>query len=286
MKISPECILCFMKQTLSVTQRMNLDDDKAKEILDEIALMVPSFSFNEVPPEIAARIYEKIVQMTKVSDIYAEVKQSSIKKAEALMPRVREYVEASEDKLYMAAKAAVLGNVIDYGIDYQFDLDEEMRKIFQMPFAIDDFELFRHSLPEAKKVLYIGDNAGENIFDEFFIEVLKEHFPQLEFTYVTRGKPIINDITIDDIKACKIFEMAEVLSSGVGSPGLVYERANDEVNQAMAESDLIISKGMGNFEALSEKKNLKMFFFFKVKCDVVADHLNRAFGSIICKLNT
>lgn len=287
MKIVPECVLCFLKQTLQATKILNLPDSDAKAVLDEVALMIPGFSFNEVPPEIAARIYATISEKTKVTDIFYELKQESIHKAREILPSVRELTDRSDDRLLAAAKAAVLGNVIDYGVvDYHFDLEEEMHKVFQTRFAIDDFELFRQVLNRgAKEILYIGDNAGENIFDELFIEMIKEQYPETRFTYLTRGRPIINDITLEDIKDCKIHEMAEVNSSGVPTPGLVYSYINDETHAYMEKADLIIAKGMGNFEALSEKPHSKIFFFFKIKCEPVAEHLDRSFGSIVCKLN-
>lgn len=129
----------------------------------------------------------------------------------------------------------------------------------------------------------IAGNAGEQIFDKICIEVIKELYPDIKIYYFVRGKPIINDLTLEDAKKSGLDEVATLVDSGVPTPGFVQEFATKEANRLFESADCIISKGMGNYECLGEKRSLPIYFLLKVKCQVVARSIKAELGDIVCK---
>ena len=128
-------------------------------------------------------------------------------------------------------------------------------------------------LTHSRTLLYLADNAGENIFDEILLRALKTLYPHLHIYYAVRGEPIINDLTLKDLfhpLAQNIQKYCTLLDSGVRSPGFVYEDSNAQTQTIYNNADVILAKGMGNFECLHTQNDERLFLLFKVKCDVVA----------------
>ena len=283
MNISPDCISCIFNQALRVTKVLELDDTKSKEILDLASSHLPSFSLEKTPPTNATPLYEDMARLLETDDIYADIKKQSLVKARSLKPKCEAFLHASDDKFLTATKIAVVGNVIDLASEVMYDLDEEVDKVMESDFAIDDSQALFKRLQNAKKVVYLADNAGENIFDAVYIAYLKEQFKELEIFYFVRGKPIINDLCMKDMEGDILHALTTVIDSGVSTPGLVYHDMTSEAQALYNEADCIISKGMGNYECLSTNTTHPIFFLLKIKCNVVASSLNRPIGAIICK---
>jgi uncharacterized protein with ATP-grasp and redox domains len=191
---------------------------------------------------------------------------------------------ASENKLLTATKIAVAGNVIDLAAKVEFDLEDELTKVFDTDFAHNDFDRLHMQLLNSKRVLVIGDNVGEHIFDYLFIETLKELYRDVTYSYMVRGNPIINDVTIKEAKEAGFDELCELVDSGVNTPGFTYNRANIYSRELFDSVDLVISKGMGNYECMSESHRQNICFLLKLKCDVVASSLGKKVGDIVCKM--
>jgi uncharacterized protein with ATP-grasp and redox domains len=247
--------------------------------------MSESFSFSNNPPEIAADVYEKMALIAKKTDLYDDVKKISTQKALSFVPLLKEKLSNAENKLLTATKIAVAGNVIDLAAQVAFDLEEELEKIFHTEFAYNDFALLEKELATAKKVVVLGDNVGEHIFDYIFIETLQTLYQNAAFAYFVRGNPIINDVTMLEAKEAGFHELCELVDSGVNTPGFTYTRANAYAQKLFDEADLVISKGMGNYECLSPSHRKNICFLLKVKCSVVAGSLHKNIGDIVCKMD-
>lgn len=278
MNISKECYLCIYKQIFNITKKFNLDDKKASKVLREGAKILSKYDIDVVPPLIAAEEYRKIEEILDIDDLFYKEKKLSIKEALKFKPYLKEKLKLSSDKLFDACKVAVGGNVIDFGVHHEFSLEEEIKKIFDIEFKKNDYNEFKQKLVKANTLCYLADNAGENIFDEILIEVIKEFNKHIKIYYVVRGKPIINDVTIKDLEGLEIWNLAEVIDSGVDSPGFLLNKANKTSKEIFYNSDIVISKGMGNFECLYEEANREVFYFYKVKCEVVARKSNAEVG--------
>lgn len=283
MNITNDCVHCIIGQIDKAIDHLKLDEQQAKEIQKEVLKKSNSFSFEHTPPYVAREVYEYLAEQTSCSDPLEKIKQASIENALTFVPFIEKKIRQSEDKLFTAIKAAVAGNVIDFGAKEQFSLEQEINKVFHTDFAINDYKKLAQKIEEKNNILILSDNAGENVFDKILIKIITRMYPEKKITYATRGKPIINDITTKEALQIGIDKFANVISTGVDTPGLEIARASTTFRNIFEKADLIISKGMGNFECLESQKDARIFFLFKVKCNVVAHAIQKEVGDIILK---
>jgi len=277
MRAYMDCYPCFFIQALK-TSRMILTDEKdIWKILTAVSSYLSGVPFGVSPPEIGRGIYKIIAEYTGVEDPYYELKKKCTKQALTLYPEFKKTVANSDDSLLTAAKMAIAGNIIDFGIAKKFNLEKDVREILAGGLTIDDYKEFRLALDRAKKIIYLGDNAGETVFDRILIEEIRK-----PVTYVVREKPIINDAVRADAIAAGIDKAAEIISSGCDGPGTIPGMCDLEFLDILSKADLIISKGQGNYEGLSDE-NLPIFFLLKAKCHVIARDIGVEEGSIILK---
>ncbi len=194
-------------------------------------------------------------------------------------------IENSNDKFLSAMKLAITGNIIDFGPKHEITKEMVLKKVYEAENAslvIDRSNELYNKLKESKKLLYIGDNCGEIVFDKVFINYMKKEFPLLEITFAVRGKPAINDITIDDAIETGIDKIVKIIDNGDDAPGTIIEDVKDEFREIFYNSDIIISKGQGNYETLNDIDRDDVFFLFMAKCDVIAGKLNVNKMSLVC----
>lgn len=285
MTIQQECIGCIIAQSNRVCDAINASHELRSQITIyvEHALKNPDFTLS--PPVIAAPLYEQMAVLAGKIDLYEEQKAHASSQASHYLPFLRETIKNANHPFTALLKTAVVGNVIDLAAEVHFDLHHAIASVFDTPFAHDDSKLLEKTISEAKTLLYIGDNAGEHLFDGLAIESLKELYPSLKITYMVRGNPIINDVTMKEAQEADIDSLCTLIDSGVPTPGFVYEYASIEAQLLFDSADIIIAKGMGNYECMSPVKRKNICFLLKVKCSVVARSLGREIGDIICKLS-
>ena len=258
--------------------RIATDDERIiKKLLDTVGAMIKDIPLENTPPETGEIIYRKVREITGVADPYKEVKKANIKEALLLYPELKKIVEESDNSLLTAIRLAIAGNVIDLGVNKKFNLVEDVQKILKQDFAIKDFDKFEKQLKIADSVLYLGDNAGESVFDKILIEELNK-----PVTYVVREIPVINDVTEEDAIASGINKVADIISSGTTAPAVILSLCNIEFLERFNNSKMIISKGQGNYEGLSDVKQ-PVFFLLKAKCFVIANDLNVEENDIVLK---
>ncbi|MFZ2889237.1 damage-control phosphatase ARMT1 family protein [Sulfuricurvum sp.] len=285
MTIQNECIRCITSQSHRVCETIHADEALSKQIVDYVETALQNADFTLSPPVIAAPLYEQMAVLAKTHDLYEKQKQYATEQAKTYLPFLRETIEQNDDPFIAALKTAVVGNVIDLAAEVSFDLHDAITSVFYTPFHYDDTKMLRTQLENAESVLYIGDNAGEHIFDALTIESLQKLYPQIGFTYMVRGNPIINDVTLTEAHEAGIDKICTLMDSGVPTPGFVYELASHESQKFFDTADLIIAKGMGNYECMTPLRRKNICFLLKVKCSVVAASLGREIGDIVCKLD-
>lgn len=283
MNITNDCVNCIVGQIDKAITALNLDESTAKRIQEEVLQQSKSFSFDQTPPRVAQEAYKYLADSIGISDPLEPIKQESINKALQFVPFVEKKIRQNDDKLLTAIKASVAGNVIDFGAKEQFSLENEISKIFDTSFAINDYKSLLKEIEIHNEILILADNAGENVFDKILIKIIKRLYPLKTIIYATRGKPIINDITTKEALQIGTDKFATIMSSGVDTPGLDLERASDEFKTLFNNARCIIAKGMGNYECLESLHDKRIFFLFKVKCNVVANNINKEIGDIVLK---
>ncbi|MEA1981224.1 MAG: ARMT1-like domain-containing protein [candidate division Zixibacteria bacterium] len=272
-----DCVPCFMQQALRAGRMATSDEKELKKILDKTGDMVKSISMQDTPAETGMMVYRIIREVTGVNDPYKSIKQQHIKETKSIYPDLETIVANSDDRLLTAIRIAIAGNIIDLGVNKEFNIVTDVKNILEQDFAILDYDAFKTQLKKAKNILYIGDNAGESVFDKILIKELKK-----PVKYVVRSIPIINDVTMEDAIASGLDEVAELIDSGCESPGLILNQAKPDFIELFNASDLVISKGQGNFEGLSDCRR-QVFFLLKAKCHIISNHLGIEEGSIILK---
>jgi uncharacterized protein with ATP-grasp and redox domains len=290
MKTYLDCIPCFFKQAIQACTMLELDKDHSKQILDRVALALPSFPLAATPPEMGQLIHKIIRQETGNPDPYKELKHRSNEIAFTLYPALKQKVKTAQDPLLKAVELAIAGNIIDYGAQSDLDLQNELDKIIALEeqrIDREDSRLFNYSgfidsLKKARTILYLADNAGEIVFDKILIEEIITIYPDKEIHVAVRGGPIINDCTLEDAGQCGLDKTTHCISNGSDSPGTLVHLCSGEFQALYNKSDLIISKGQGNFESLvDEKKNI--FYLFMVKCRVLSADLHCELRDIVLK---
>ncbi|OGD26514.1 MAG: hypothetical protein A2Y56_06100 [Candidatus Aminicenantes bacterium RBG_13_63_10] len=275
MRVAPECFPCFARQIEKTGRISGASDGDIRKIIEEFNAVHPPVCGEVTPAELGGSAYRLLSRATGVRDPYGPAKSESIRKALALYPAVKAMVEASEDRLLAAAKAAIAGNVIDFGIPTDSDPIAGVEKAIHLPLTIDDHPEFKRRLGEARSVLYLADNAGETVFDRVLIEELGQ-----PVTYAVRESPIINDALAEDAESSGIGAVARIVSSGCSTPGTIRKFCSPEFLEILDSADLIISKGQGNYEGLSDEL-LPVFFLLMAKCEPVARDLGVPLGSLV-----
>ena len=277
MKTYLECIPCFMNQALRAGKIATSDEKKIMEVLSEVGKMIKEIPMENTPPETGRIIYEKISEITGIADPYEQIKKNNIDEIISLYPMLKNIIEQSSDRLLAAIRLAIAGNVIDLGINREFDIREAIDEIIDQKFAIKDYEIFKQKLAETDEILFLGDNSGESVFDKLLIKELKK-----KVVYVVKEKPIINDTTMKEAKYIGLDKVATLISSGSTAPGTIMDLCNDDFKKKFFKAKFIISKGQGNFEGLSNI-DAPIFFLLRAKCPVIAKDLGVNVDDIIFK---
>ena len=232
----------------------------------------------ETPLDIAADVFEIVQKESGFADPYSPAKAACITEAREWLPILREKVQSSDDGLALAIKIAAIGNIMDYGALASFDVSAMLDQTEDHEFAVNDREAFEARLKEARTITYFLDNAGENVFDRVLIEYLTDKFSIDRVRLIVRDRPFLNDIWMGDVVEYEIdkWPKVEVL------PLAVTEKRRDPETWKLARSsDIILAKGMANYESYSEYDNFH--FLFIVKCALVAGHVSERTGRKVSK---
>jgi len=272
-----DCYPCILNQTLSACRSLNIPDEQQKAVFDAALEILTHADPQKPPVELTADVHTVIKRITGIDDLYKKQKDISTQAALDLYDQMKEMVETSPDPFETAVRLSIAGNIIDFGVHDTFDLPAEIERVIEQPFAIDDLELLRDAVSKASHILYLGDNAGETVFDRLLIETMGR-----KVTYVVKSEPILNDALLEDARKAGIDAVAEIIASGVDSPGTVLSRANPAFLETFRGAELIISKGQGNFEALSDRDE-NIFFILQAKCETLTRTIGVPVGGLIVK---
>ncbi len=283
MRLKLECLPCFLRQVLEATKMAGLSDEQKEEVMIKAIEIIRNFKSYTTPPELAKDIHGMTKVLCKDADPYKPLKKKSIEIAKEV---VKDLIEnglkgSFEDRLRFSIKLSGVGNTFDAGVYSIAEFEKVVSKVkeeLEKDFKIWEFDKFLKTLEGAKRILIVGDNAGETVFDAVLAKVLGEVG---EVYYGVRAEPIINDATLEDAIDSGLDEVAKVISTGCSLPGVKLELCNQEFVDLFWSSDVVISKGQGNFEGLSEVKKPGLFFLLKAKCPVIASHIGVGVGNYV-----
>lgn len=273
-----DCIPCFIRQALDAARLATSNENIHEQVLRGVLKEASEMDLLKSPPVMAQRIHRMIRKLSGSSDPYKELKERYNRIALGLYPKLNQQVKNASNPLEMAVRLAIAGNIIDFGVNSRVDhfcLKDTIEHALSGQFFGDMEKLF-YAISRAEKILYLGDNAGEIVFDQILIEQL----PAYKVTFAVKGSPIINDATMADAEATGMTELVEVIDNGSDAPGTIITECSEVFRQRFADADLVIAKGQGNYETLTGVgKNI--FFILKAKCPVIARHIGCEVGSLV-----
>jgi uncharacterized protein with ATP-grasp and redox domains len=283
MKTRVDCISCKVRQAVDVIKRSTDDPILQEKALKEMLRIICGLSFDRPPVAVRRDVEIVVKKMLGMNDPYQQHKEFSNQIGQMLYPELKKTVRESDNPLQSAIRLAVTGNIIDFGMFRFEEVDEEkIRATVDLSgrnsSAVDDSDALIERMHEARNIWYIADNCGELFFDR----VLLEEIPAKEITMVVRGKPILNDATLEDAEFAGLAEYARLVDDGYDAPALILDKCLPEIREGFLDADLVISKGQGNYESLSEVDR-EVFFLLMVKCDVVAKDIGCNVGDVVIK---
>lgn len=286
MKIRSQCVICFMKQAQEMISKFESDRKIQIELLKETVKKAEFFTEDMIPLELSPFVYGFLSERLGVEDLYLEEKNQTNQKALELEPYAAKLIKESKNPLKTAARLSIIGNIIDYGVQNVNDLDLKafLKENLLKEFESDESDLFFEELKKSDNLLYLTDNSGEIIFDRLFLKEIKMQFPALNIKVAAKEKPILNDITYDELFELGFSDFAKLYSTGSTVPGTMPKFFSAEFQKIWNESQVVLAKGQGNFEGLWENEK-SIYFAFMAKCPVLADYLEKPLRSLIFAKN-
>ena len=278
-----DCLPCLLNQALRAVREVTDDEMVQRQVINAVAKIIPDLPLDLKPPELARQAYRIIAEITGSKDPFRRAKEEANRAVLAIYPRLQKMVQDSEDRLLTACRLAIVGNSMDLGPRFDYGGIESLIDIAmsQIPLAINEYDRFRESLNNCQRIVYLGDNAGEIVFDRLFIEEIS-HVRKLEITFVVRDSPVINDVTMDDALAVGLDRITGVVSNGSDAPATILHECSLQTQQLYRSADMIISKGQGNYESLEGEAG-NIFFLLRVKCPLVARSLGVNVGDCVLR---
>ena len=280
MKLLYDCIPCIVRQSIDAIRSNCEDSETMDKALEETLSLLVDYKSFRCSPEIAGEIHNIVKKHTGIADPFVERKRRDLAVAVESYPFLKDYLsEKTDDKLYWALKLAATGNNIDAAVYADVDVKKCIENELEKPFAISDVKIFSEKLSSASTLLIIGDNTGETVFDRVMIEALPEN---LKVYYAVRSGPIINDATEKEAIESGLDKVSHIIPSGCFTPGTITDLCSDEFMEIFNKADIVVSKGQGNYEALSDEKR-EIFFLLKAKCPVIAQRFSVELNGYVCK---
>ena len=268
MEISAECISCLIDK--GVRQLAGYHDPQKRECMREILKMMSELEPEASAPLAVCRMEDIIRRYYPQHDAYEKRKRYDNERMMALKPRLAAQVQQPADPLAIAVWYAMMGNYIDFGALQKVE-DEKLNALLEEDIQLpaDEMACLAGELERAKKVAYLHDNCGEIVLDTLLLDEIHRQF-SCEVMSIVRGSPVLNDATGADARLCGI---ERYIDNGTAIAGTEFSLIRQEARSWIEESDVIISKGQGNFETLYGH-GMNVYYLFLCKCE----YFTRRFG--------
>ncbi len=274
------CIPCFARQAAEAVAACVADPARREALLRQLLNEIAAADWHGSPPVMGQRIHRCIRAALGERDPYREMKKRMNRMAAQLLPAMRAALARQSDPREAVVRLAIGGNLLDAGAKTSVapeDLPRYLDTIWTQTF-IGSAQALYHAADQAHCILYLTDNAGEIYFDRVLIESL----PTEKITVFVRGAPVINDATLEDADQAGLSSIVPVFDNGSDAPGTILADCSEEFRQWFERADMIIAKGQGNYETLSDCAK-PIWFLLTVKCPVITGHIGEPVGSLVLR---
>jgi len=277
MKAQPECFCCSIRQAQEATEIAGRDKNTIWKVSQEVCAVYARADQNWTPAYMTTLAHNVTKKMVGIEDIFYQIKRGHNRAALQIYPQLKSWVGKGENRLERAVKVAIAGNLIDLGVYRDIKVEKVLEEIDYAQWGRYQFASWVEDLNNARTLIYVGDNAGEIVFDRILLEEIS---PGRKIFFVVKGGPVSNDALLEDAQEAGIDKIAEILTTGQPEVGIALERAPLSLQKLWKGADMIISKGQGNFETLSEEEG-NIYFLLKAKCIPVARELGVRQGALV-----
>ena len=282
MKVYPECGPCMVRQASEAIDLATNDSDLKIDTINEVfKYLSKNFKVGAPSNKIGSNMHRIIKMKTKCHDPYIKKKEIGNQIAIDLFPKVEKILK-EDDSLENYVKIAIIGNILDFAaLGLDIDFEKMINDSFNQDLAINHIEDFKNSMKKVDSLLYLVDNTGEIVFDKLLIEKLRSY--DINITVAVKEKPILNDACMEDAIAIGLDKIVNLITTGTDSVGIVYGDLSDEFREIFNSHSFIISKGLGNYEGLTEVNldEKDVFYLFSAKCSAIAKDSNVNLGDNI-----
>ncbi|MFH1101606.1 MAG: ARMT1-like domain-containing protein [Methanobacteriota archaeon] len=279
MKIQPECVPCLLKRIIFEADQTSTDEKKRTQAIQNACkLLSETYNPKKSSAEIATKIHKIVYQTLEDKDPYHLLKQQSNQIAVSLLPKVEALIHNSQHPLKTSMICSIIGNIMDFGIAGSGKnpeaLKEDFDRLYQEGVGYDEYPKLENILRKTRKIVFFTDNCGEIVFDKLLCRELKKFDSSFFISLVVKGEPIISDATLEDIQSIHFEEVVdEIMTTGCFAIGVDFVRLPHEVRSVLEAADLILCKGMANFEAFSETMYRPVAYLLRSKCGPIARSL-------------
>ena len=276
-----ECLPCLCRQAIEAARHAVDDQAIHEQVVRRVLAETAQMDLSLPPPVMGGFIHRLVRQITQDPDPYASAKEHFNSVALELVPHLRPLIQAAANPLETAVRLAVAGNVIDFATNAtvgQSHIDDAIADSLSAPLDTAVLNGFAGAMERAERILYLSDNAGEIVLDRLLIEQL----PYEKITVAVKGSPVINDATRQDAQAAGIADLVDVIDNGSDIPGTILQLCSPSFQEQFKNADVVISKGQGNYESLSDTHK-PIFFMFKAKCRAIMMDIGCELGSVVLR---
>ena len=280
MKIQIECVPCLLKRVVFESEQSTNDKKTQQKTLKKtLTSLAGLYNPNVCSASIATKIHRIAYDTLGDADPYKNLKKQSNEIAKTLVPRVEELVSFSDEPLHMSMLCSIVGNMMDFGISggskNPNDLNDIFEEIISKDLGWDDTDEVKKILSKSKNIILFTDNCGEIVFDKILCCEIKKFNPDIFLTLVVKGEKILSDATLEDAKELDMDEVVdEILTTGCFAVGVDFDKLPKDVKKRLDNSDLIICKGMANYESFSETNYRPIVYLLRTKCTAIANSMN------------
>ncbi|MDG6218308.1 MAG: ARMT1-like domain-containing protein [Candidatus Thermoplasmatota archaeon] len=290
MKINPICVPCLIQRIIYEANQSTTKKHIQKIVIRNACSMVADlYDPEECSAVIATKVHKKTYELLNDPDPYKNLKKQSNTIAWSLVPMIEKRIKSSKDPLKTAILASIIGNTLDFGIaggsNHPDQLKQDFDHLFSEGLRVDDSERLFSLFKSSESILFFTDNAGEIVFDKLLCQQLKNQYPHLSITIVVKGDPVLSDATIEDADELQFSTVVDnVYTTGGFAVGVDFDVIPTNVRKMIPEVDLILCKGMANYESFSETMYRPIVYLLRSKCQPIAESMNVPINSNILKL--
>lgn len=275
MHLRPDCIVCAFNKYITKYPE-DTPPSVRVDFMQRVMGMMAGAEKTTAIPVIIRDIDKLRIEMFGHTDDYTEIKKHF---NAILLDRIdsfRSRIADAEDPLKLAMQLALVGNYIDFGVIDHVDetfLNRLLQEAESKDFEEETYRKLKEDLSGGGNLVFLTDNCGEIVMDRLLIEQIKARYPEISVSVIVRGKPAMNDATMEDAVQAGLTSMEQVdlvVGNGNDIMGTWLPEISAEAGDLISRADILIAKGQANFETL-RRCGLNIYYLFLCKCDLFAN---------------